>query len=148
MATLEEINLGAETICSYIQRGLPFFIGRNGSTEMQVIHFWTTYRKQGIPYPPGMLETLERVSGVWEATPESCDAWAKEYSEALGLLDGLSAGWYTPYAQQELKFLNEYAPNSFFQNVMTAFLFTYFRTSVRNDESIKSFGISRSVLPG
>jgi hypothetical protein len=80
---------------------------------MQVIHFWTTYRKQGIPYPPGMLETLERVSGVWEATPESCDAWAKEYSEALGLLDGLSAGWYTPYAQQELKFLNEYAPNSF-----------------------------------
>lgn len=108
-----EIIAGAEKVCAIIQGAAPFFIGRNGSTEMEVFHFWHVYRREGHPYPKAMMERLEMVSGVWPATQESVDAWATAYAEGLKTLDGLAAGWYKPYAAIEENFLKAYSPNSF-----------------------------------
>ena len=113
MASQDEINSGAQKIFNAIDNTTPFFIGRNGSTEMEVFHFWHLYRKQGHSYPKEMMDKLERVSGVWPSTQESVDAWAKAYSEGLKQLDGLAAGWYKPYADIENAFLEAYSPNSF-----------------------------------
>ena len=113
MASPQEIISGADKICNYVAGTQPFFIGRNGSTEMEVIHFWHVYRKHGHPYPLDMLERLERYSGIWPATQDSCDAWALEYVKSLGLLDGLAAGWHKPYSDIEADFLQAYATKAF-----------------------------------
>jgi hypothetical protein len=113
MATSEEITSGADRICDYVAGINPFFIGRNGSTEMEVIHFWHVYRKHGHPYPPAMLDRLERGGGIWPTTQESCDAWAQEYVKSLQMLDGLAAGWYKPYKEIEADFLTAYASKAF-----------------------------------
>jgi len=113
MASVEEILVGAQKVCNIVQGSEPFFIGRNGSTEMEVFHFWQVYRKEGHPYPTAMIEKLERVSGIWPATQESVDDWATAYAESLKSLDGLAAGWYKPYEQIEADFLKVYSPNSF-----------------------------------
>jgi len=113
MATGEEILKGSKKICSVLQGSEPFFIGRNGSTEMEVFHFWHVYRKTGHPYPVSMMEKLEQVSGIWPATQKSIDSWAETYSKSLEKLDGLAASWYKPYMKIENDFLNVYSPNSF-----------------------------------
>jgi hypothetical protein len=110
---MSDILLGAEKVCNTLQCSKPFFIGRNGSTEMEVFHFWHVYRPNGHLYPVGMMEKLERVSGIWPATQESVDDWAATYAKSLKELDGLAAGWYKPYADIESKFLKVYSPNSF-----------------------------------
>ena len=113
MASTEEIIDGAKKVCDVLEGSKPFFIGRNGSTEMEVFHFWHVYRSKGHNYPLAMIEKLERVSGIWPATQESVDMWAATYAKSLGSLDGLAAGWYKPYSQIEHDFLNVYSPHAF-----------------------------------
>jgi len=113
MASTDEILAGAERVCTTVQLSTPFFIGRNGSTEMEVFQFWHIYRREGHSYPIAMMEKLERVSGIWPATQASIDEWAATYAESLKSLDGLAAGWYKPYAQIEADFLKVYSPESF-----------------------------------
>ena len=113
MATEREILIGSTKICNILQESKPFFIGRNGSTEMEVFHYWHVYRKAGHKYPTSMMEKLEQVSGIWPATQDSVDAWAETYSKSLGQLDGLAASWYKPYMKIENDFLSVYSPNSF-----------------------------------
>ena len=114
MASLDEINAGANKLCDLLEKSdKPFFVGRNGSTEMELFHFYQFYRKGGHSYPKEMMEKLERVSGVFPSTQESVDEWANMYAKSLQSLDGLSAGWYKPYADIENNFLNIYCPHAF-----------------------------------
>lgn len=112
--TQPNIDAGATKICDlFTNSKKPFFVGRNGSTEMEMLHFWYNYRSKGVPYPGELLVKLQRYSGIFPATPMSYDRWAKEYVESLRELDGLAAGWYKPYEGIETAILDAYAPNAF-----------------------------------
>jgi len=110
---------GADHICAAFESGKPFFIGRNGSSEMEAVAFWNTYRYTSFPRPsfrswnPSLLKKLERGAGIWPATENSCDQWSKEYTDCLKLLDGVAAGWYQPMKNAEETLLTTYAPNAF-----------------------------------
>lgn len=109
-----EIAVGSDRIARTVATGKPFFIGRNGSTEQDALHFWFTRRKVGgAPWPYAITQNLHLGAGIWPKTDESFDAWAKEYMETLGLLDGLAAGWYRPLADSESALLDFAAPNAF-----------------------------------
>ena len=105
-----EIEEYAREICNTMSDSEPFFIGRNGTIEVETISFWLTYRSgdRKIPYPEHMSEIIQRHAGVFPSTEESIDAWCKEYVDALGLLDGLAAGWYAPLKSAEEKILNQF----------------------------------------
>ena len=108
-----EIDAGAKEICRVFEGSNPFFIGRNGSTEMELLTYWLYRRETGVAWPSDLLKRLERYSGIWPATSESIDAWVKAYTESLRELDGLAAGWYAPHASCEFRVLEEFAPDAF-----------------------------------
>lgn len=108
-----EIAVGSDRISRTVRADNPFFIGRNGSTEQAALSFWFTYRKSGKPWPYAIINNLHIGAGVWPPTEESLDAWAKEYMSTLGLLDGVAAGWYRPFAEAESAILDYAAPNAF-----------------------------------
>lgn len=107
---MNSIELGAQEICTLMKSGEPFFLGRNGTIELQVLFFWLTRRKDtvGPSYPEQYMETISRNAGVFPATNESLDAWCKTYCDALGELDGLAAGWYKPLESVEAAILSFY----------------------------------------
>ena len=116
----ETIAVGADQICQALSTGQPVFIGRNGSTEMEATTFWNTHRHHSAttadnlrPWNLAVMRKLQRGAGVWPATVESCDAWAKEYVEGLTMLDGTAAGWYEPYRAAESLLLDQCAPQAF-----------------------------------
>lgn len=111
------VEEGARQICDVVKSGEPFFIGRNGTIELQVLFFWMTQRRDGgtTPYAEHHRETISRNAGVFPATDASLDAWCKEYSEALGELNGLAAGWYKPLESVEAALLKFYASGSEFR---------------------------------
>jgi len=112
------VDVGAQRICDTIKGSEPFFIGRNGTIELEVIFFWLIRRKQGghIPsYPDRFLETISRNAGVFPATDSSVDAWCAEYCEALEELDGLAAGWYKPLEHIESVILKFHTSGSEFR---------------------------------
>ena len=109
---------GADRIYAALESGKPFFIGRNGSSEMEAVSFWHIHRNTSSyrfirPWNAQLLVKLERGAGVWPATEDSCDSWSKEYTESLTLLDGVAAGWYQPLKMLEHTLLNTYAPHAF-----------------------------------
>lgn len=108
-----EIAVGSDRIANTVRGTSPFFIGRNGSTEQEALHFWFSNRKYGTPWPYALAKNLHLGAGVWPPSEESFDAWAKEYMETLGLLDGIAAGWYRPFAEMESSLLDYAAPNAF-----------------------------------
>jgi hypothetical protein len=108
-----DIAVGADRISTTVRGISPFFIGRNGSTEQEAISFWFTRRRIGTPWPQRIRTNLHIGAGVWPATDESLDKWAEEYMKALGLIDGLAAGWYRPFADSESALLDYAAPTAF-----------------------------------
>jgi hypothetical protein len=77
----------------------PFFIGRNGTIEIEVLYYYLIKRKNPEtrdPYPDRLLTQIQRHAGVFPSTPESLDGWCAEYLESLESLTGLAAGWYKP----------------------------------------------------
>jgi hypothetical protein len=109
------VDLGAQQICKLMSGAEPWFIGRNGTIELEVILFWFTRRQRGQEYPPQYMETISRNAGVFPATKESIDAWCDEYCTALAQLNGLAAGWYKPLEEAEASILSLYAPSSAFR---------------------------------
>jgi len=97
-----DINKGADYICETLRRGEPCLIGRNGSTEMQVLTYGT-----GIE---GMRKHLELYSGVFPSTQESVSEWAAAYRSALGSIDSepIVAGWYGPMKVAEERVLKQH----------------------------------------
>ena len=108
-----DIAVGADKIANTVRGVSPFFIGRNGTTEQEAVSFWFTRRRIGTPWPQRIRTNLHIGAGVWPATDESLDKWAKEYMEQLGRLDGLAAGWYRPFADSESVLLDYAAPTAF-----------------------------------
>ncbi len=116
--TPEDINYGAERICETVTaaNGVPFFIGRNGTVELETLFHWFVHRRgtgTQKPYPAHLKVTMARNAGVWPATDESLDAWGTAYAAALGSVDGLAAGWYEPYRNVEASLLAHLAPVAF-----------------------------------
>jgi hypothetical protein len=111
------VEAGAQRICDLMKGADPFFIGRNGTIELEVLFFWLTRRAdtRGPSYPQHYMETISRNAGVFPATDESVDAWCKTYCEALGELDGLAAGWYKPLEGVEAAILKLYTSGSEFR---------------------------------
>ena len=114
-ATPEEIGWGAAAIYDCVRDTKPFFIGRNGSCEIECLGFWYENRRgpSPVPYPKRILHLMSHNAGVWPATDASVDAWATEYATALGTLDGLAAGWYKPFRALEQSLLEAFAPQAF-----------------------------------
>lgn len=108
--TPNSIAEGALKICNTISTSNPFFIGRNGTIEVEVLYFWLVYRAENpYPYPFTLKKQLERNAGVFPATEESVDRWCEAYMKALGFLNGGAAGWYQPIVKKEMAILNGFA---------------------------------------
>jgi len=105
-----DVSGGAEVIRNLVASDKPFFVGRNGTIELQVLDYWNIYRIDKKPYPQQMKDVLQRNAGVFPATEESFDAWCKEYVAGLQLLDVTAAGWYKPLEAVEDKMLLICAP--------------------------------------
>lgn len=93
----------------------PFFVGRNGTIELEVISFWLLHRRGDHRrlYPQRLKDQIQRNAGIFPATGESIDAWCEKYTELLGLMNGGAAGWYQPLKEVENIILKLFAPNSF-----------------------------------
>jgi len=111
--TLQEIDDGASAIRGLIRSGEPFFVGRNGTIEIQTIQFFITNRPKGDTYPSIIRENLERNAGIFPATDESIDDWCKAYINGLDGLNGVAAGWYAPMKEFENRLLYTAAPRAF-----------------------------------
>jgi hypothetical protein len=111
------VEIGAEAICTTMKGSKPFFIGRNGTIEIEVIHFWMFERggKTPISYPAKYMEIISRNAGVFPATDSSIDAWCTEYCAALGELNGLAAGWYKVLEHIEWQILKSFTDSSQFE---------------------------------
>jgi hypothetical protein len=111
------VEIGAEAVCKAMKGSEPFFIGRNGTIELEVIHFWIFERagRNPKPYPTYCMETISRNAGIFPATDAYVDAWCKEYCRALRELNGLAAGWYKPLEHIEWQILDIFTDSSQFQ---------------------------------
>lgn len=114
---MNPVEEGAHHICAAIKGGEPFFIGRNGTIELEVLFFWLTRRKEGRgpPYPHRYMETITRNAGIFPPTNESIDAWCKEYCAAIEEMNGLAAGWYKPLENIEAAILKFHTSGSEFR---------------------------------
>ena len=105
------VEAAASVMCNLV-KGETFFVGRNGTIELETLLFYMKNRGTGEAYPKHMLDRLERHAGVWPATLASVDAWAKEYVNSLYLLDAAAAGWFKPLANDELEMMAKLAPQA------------------------------------
>jgi hypothetical protein len=108
----DPILKGALEIQKLCSNSEPFFVGRNGTIETEVIYFWKSYRPART-YPDRMRELIQRNAGIFPSTDESIDRWCAEYVQILSLINGGAAGWYAPTVQIEKIILDYHAPNAF-----------------------------------
>lgn len=109
-----ELFEGASLIAGGIQSALKakkgFLVGRNGTIEMQTLltRFYqnTFYQEQ--------LLILDKHAGVFPGTAGSVQSWVSETIDSIKSCDLLVAGWYTPFASQELQFLQTIGRRSHF----------------------------------
>ena len=112
---MDPVLAGAQQVCQAVATVNPFFIGRNGTIEAEVLYFWMTKRRDGASYPPRALHYLQNNAGVFPYTEESVDAWCEAYTKALAYLTGGAAGWYAPMIKQEAAVLDAYTPQTAFR---------------------------------
>jgi len=93
---------GAAFIVNKIQSHKPFFVGKIGTSELDVLIFYTHYRQdaQRRAYPQNIKLNIARNGGLFPATDLAMDAWAKHMlTEVLPACDGFAAwneGWGGP----------------------------------------------------
>jgi len=95
----------AKIVCSYFQNSKPFFIGRNGSTELEILNYYYKTKNKNIPQQ--LCNRIELYSGIFPATPESVYKWIEIYFESLYSVDAIAEGWYEPLKEFENKFLDK-----------------------------------------
>lgn len=105
---------GAQQICNLFTAGKPFFIGRNGTIEIEVLFFWIMMRKTH-SYPERLRAQIQRNAGIFPDTDESIDRWCEAYIDALKVMDGGAAGWYKPTAHMERSILDMCVPEGSFR---------------------------------
>lgn len=109
--TQTDIEEGSKNIQDIAQSGQPFLVGRNGSTELQLLYFYITWRTiSGKPYPDNLKQGIHIYSGVFPESDTLIDEWCKTYLESLSELDITVAGWYKPLFSVEMGVLGKYAP--------------------------------------
>lgn len=113
--TEQSIHEGARQIRKIVGSENPFFIGRNGTIEIEVVFFWILRRRNGgtTPYPLRLQEHIQRNAGIFPGTAENIDSWCEAYIESLEQMDGGAAGWYEPIWRAEKSILDVHAPNAF-----------------------------------
>ena len=85
---------GAAFIVNKIQSHKPFFVGKIGTSELDVLIFYTHYRQdaQRRAYPQNIKLNIARNGGLFPATDLAMDAWAKHMlTEVLPACDGFAA---------------------------------------------------------
>ena len=100
----------SEKVCEYFKSDKPFLIGRNGSTELEVLSYFLTNGIDCI-FPEKLMKRLELYSGIFPATQESVSLWVSDYINALESSDVIAEGWYTPLISEEKYILDSMAPN-------------------------------------
>lgn len=108
----DNILEGAVQIRNLLSASEPFFVGRNGTIEIEVLFFWSLYRPSR-PYLDHVRLQIERNAGIFPSTDESIDRWCEEYCVSLRLMNGGPAGWYQPTAHIENSILDFQAPHAF-----------------------------------
>lgn len=113
------IDIGASSISALFKasRDQPFFVGRNGTIEVETVFFWITHRKKLTPEPymDHIRQQIVMNAGIFPAEDESIDRWCEAYVKALASLDGLAAGWYKPLEGVEAAILNMYTKTPTFR---------------------------------
>ena len=113
--TPDTILAGALKIRELMAGDKPFFIGRNGTIETEVLFFWLSNR-QGplfIDYPARLSQQIQQNAGVFPNTSQSIDKWCAAYMDALKVMDGGAAGWYKPIYHLEQCVMDLAAPSVF-----------------------------------
>lgn len=108
------VSKGAESICKLIQDKIPFFVGKIGTSELDVILFYINHRQKDSPksYPIVERTHLTKNGGIFPATNESIDAWARHMiNDVLPAGDGY-AEWNPIRGANERIILNILTPNS------------------------------------
>ena len=86
---------GAKLLCEYFSSDKPFLIGRNGSTELEVLTKSTSLL---------FAKALERYSGIFPFT--HVEAWKLDYIDALANTDVMAEGWCQELAENEKELLD------------------------------------------
>jgi len=103
------INENAENICSMFKSNKPFLIGRNGSTELEVLAYVLKNGNNSI-FPDQLRKRLELYSGIFPATQESVSLWVETYKNALKSCDMIAEGWYEPLKHEEKYIIDSIIP--------------------------------------
>ena len=86
---------GAKLVCSYFEKKEPFLIGRNGSTELEVITYYMNNGPDTV-FPEVLMNCLETYSGIFPPTQDSVRSWVIRYIDSLKECDVIAEGWYEP----------------------------------------------------
>lgn len=99
----------AKLVCSYFKSNKPFLIGRNGSTELELLSYFI---KNGAntQFPQILMNRLETYSGIFPATQESVTHWVLRYVDSLKECDAIAEGWYEPLKIEEKALLDAILP--------------------------------------
>jgi hypothetical protein len=73
---------GAKLVCSYFEKKEPFLIGRNGSTELEVITYYMNNGPDTV-FPEVLMNCLETYSGIFPPTQDSVRSWVIRYIDSL-----------------------------------------------------------------
>lgn len=104
---MEPLQKNAEILCSYFENTKPFLIGRNGSTELQILYYYMKHKEVS----QQLMNALELYSGIFPATEESVKRWLNEYLISLEECDIMAEGWYEPLKIFEKSLLDKTVPN-------------------------------------
>jgi len=108
------IEQGAHFIAEQIRTRNPFFVGKLGTSELDVIIFFTQYRQKthAPSYPQHIKVNIARNGGLFPATDKAIDAWAVHMlTEVLPAAAGFAI-WNPVVGNIEKAILNTFAPNA------------------------------------
>ena len=108
------IEQGANFIVEQIRSRNPFFVGKLGTSELDVIIFYTQYRqKNPAPsYPENIKLNIARNGGLFPASDKAIDAWAVHMlTEVLPAGAGFAI-WNPVVGNIEKAILNTFAPKA------------------------------------
>lgn len=108
------IEQGAHHIIEQIRTHKPFFVGKLGTSELDVLIFFTQYRQvaKAPLYPHNIKLNIARNGGLFPATDVALDAWAAHMlTEVLPAGDGFAI-WNPIVGNVEKAILNTFAPRA------------------------------------
>jgi len=108
------IDQGAQFITQQIRSRNPFFVGKLGTSELDVLIFYTQYRQKpnAPPYPDNIKVNIARNGGLFPGTDKSIDSWAVHMlTEVLPAGAGFAV-WNPTIGNIEKAILNTFTPKA------------------------------------